>query len=182
MRKTIVCICCLTFALFIPGRGWAQATYVTAADIQASLQKTASAPVSDQQIRVVSVDGEYNVGLGVIHRAKTTGSNAGGALDHHQITEVYHIIEGNATFLTGGKMDNPKEAAADSALVKVLTGPTSSGTGIQNGESRKVGPGDVIIIPPNTPHGFSEITSDRIVYVVMRIDPHKVLPAGYTAK
>jgi quercetin dioxygenase-like cupin family protein len=64
----------------------------------------------------------------------------------------------------------------------VLTGPTSSGTGIENGDSRKVGPGDVIIIPPNTPHGFSEITSERIVYVVTRIDPHKVLPAGYAAK
>jgi len=164
------------------GPARAQATYVTDSDIQASLHKTASAPVSDQQIRVVSIDGEYNVGVGVIHRAKTTGRSAGGALDHHQITEIYQIIEGNATLVTGGKMENPKEAGADTELVKVLTGPTSSGTGIQNGESRKVGPGDVIIIPPNTPHGFSDITSDRIVYTVVRVDPHKVLPAGYAAK
>jgi quercetin dioxygenase-like cupin family protein len=48
-----------------------------------------------------------------------------------------------------------------------------------NGTSRKIGPGDVVIIPPNTPHTFTEITSDEIVYVVVRIDPHKVLPAGY---
>jgi len=40
----------------------------------------------------------------------------------------------------------------------------------------------VIIIPANTPHGFSEITSDRIVYLVVRVDPHKTLPAGYSAK
>ena len=133
-------------------------------------------------MKVVSIDGEYNLGLGVIHRAKTTGRSAGGALDHHQVTEVYHIVEGNATLVTGGAMENKKEAPADSELVKVLTGPSASGSGIKDGMSRKVGPGDVIVIPPNTPHGFSEITSDRIVYVVVRVDPHKTLPAGYTAK
>jgi len=45
-----------------------------------------------------------------------------------------------------------------------------------------IGPGDAVIIPPNTPHWFSEITSDQIVYLVVRVDPHKVLPAGYGAK
>src|SRR5262249_84884 len=115
------------------------------------------------------------------HRAKMPAKDAASALDHHQIAEVYHIIEGNATLVTGGAMPDAKEAPADGDLVKVLTGPTSSGS-IHNGESRKVGPGDVIIIPPNTPHGFSEITSDKIVYLVVRIDPNRVLPAGYAAK
>ena len=45
-----------------------------------------------------------------------------------------------------------------------------------------IGPGDVVIIPPNTPHWFSEITTDQIVYLVVRVDAHKVLPAGYVAK
>jgi len=31
-------------------------------------------------------------------------------------------------------------------------------------------------IPRNTPHWFSEITSDQIVYLVVRVDPHKVYP------
>jgi hypothetical protein len=45
-----------------------------------------------------------------------------------------------------------------------------------------VGPGDVVIIPPNTPHWFSEISSDQIVYLVVRVDPHKILPAGFKPK
>ena len=45
-----------------------------------------------------------------------------------------------------------------------------------------IGPGDVVIIPPNTPHWFTEITTDQIVYLVVRVDPHKVLPAGYGVK
>jgi quercetin dioxygenase-like cupin family protein len=56
------------------------------------------------------------------------------------------------------------------------------GTRIVGGISRKIGPGDVIVIPPNTPHTFTEITSPEITYLVVRFDPHKVLPAGYVAK
>jgi mannose-6-phosphate isomerase-like protein (cupin superfamily) len=158
------------------------ATDVSNAEIKTAVQKTASAPVSDQQLRVVSIHGEYNVGIGVVRRVKTEGRNPGGGIEHSQITEVYHIIEGNATLVTGGTIENPRESPPDGQVVKVLNGPSSGGGPIQNGVSRKVGPGDVVIIPPNTAHWFSEITSDQIVYLVVRIDPHKVLPAGYPAK
>jgi len=151
-------------------------------DVKATVQKTASAAVSDQAIRVVSINGEYNVGVGVVHRSRTTATATGGSVEHSQITEVYHVIEGNATFVTGGTIENAKESAPDSAVVKVLNGPSTQGGVVSNGVSRKVGPGDVVIIPPNTPHWFSEITSDQIVYLVVRVDPHKVLPAGYGAK
>jgi mannose-6-phosphate isomerase-like protein (cupin superfamily) len=156
---------------------------ISNAEVQATLQKTASAPVSDQQIRVVSINGEYNVG--VVHRAKTAGKGGpggGGGVEHSQITEVYHVISGNATLVTGGTIENPRESAPDSPVVTTLNGPSTQGSAVSGGLSRQVGPGDVVIIPPNTPHYFSEITSDQIVYLVVRVDPHKVLPAGYGAK
>jgi hypothetical protein len=155
------------------------ATGISSAEIQSLVQKTASERISDQAIRVVSINGEYNVGVGVVHRAKTFGAQAGGGIEHSQITEIYHVIEGNATLVTGGSMDNLSEFPADHPVVTVLNGPTTRGGPIQNGVSRKIGPGDVVIIPPNTPHWFSEISSDQIVYLVVRVDPHKVLPAGY---
>jgi mannose-6-phosphate isomerase-like protein (cupin superfamily) len=158
------------------------ATDVSRAEVEATVQKTAAAAVSDQAIRVVSINGEYNVGVGVVHRAKTNGPSTGGSVEHSQITEVYHVIEGNATLVTGGTIENPRESAPDSAVVKVLNGPSTQGGVVNGGASRKVGPGDVIVIPPNTPHWFSEITSDQIVYLVVRVDPHKVLPASYGAK
>ena len=73
----------LLFAFAIAGEAQAQtapaaqhlprgtATDITNADILATVQKTASAPVSDQQLKVVSINSEYNVGVGVVHRAKT---------------------------------------------------------------------------------------------------------------
>jgi oxalate decarboxylase/phosphoglucose isomerase-like protein (cupin superfamily) len=138
--------------------------------------------VSDQAIRVVSINNEYNVGVGVVHRARTGPPNNGNGIEHSQITEVYHVISGNATFVTGGTIENPKEVPDTSPVVKVLNGPSTGGGAILNGVSRKIGPGDVVIIPPNTPHWFSAIDSDQIVYLVVRFDPHKVLPAGYGTK
>src|SRR5258708_17037849 len=94
------------------------ATDVSAAEIQATVQKTASAPVSDQAIRVIGINGEYNVGVGVVHRAKTAGRSTGGAIEHSQITEVYHVIEGNATPVTGGSIDNPPQSPSHRQLAK----------------------------------------------------------------
>jgi len=158
------------------------ATDVPNTEVMATLQKTATAAISDQAIRVVSINGEYNVGVGVVHRARTPATATSGAVEHSQITEVYHVIEGNATLVTGGDLEKPREFPAESPVVKVLNGPSTAGGGVSNGVSRKVGPGDVIIIPPDTPHWFSEISSDQIVYLVVRVDPHKVLPSGYGAK
>ncbi len=158
------------------------ATDISSAEVQALVQKTAADRVSDQAIRVVNVNGQYNVSIGVVHRAKTSGKDAPSGIEHAQITEVYHVIEGNGTLVTGGTLDNPREIQAESPVVTVLNGPSTGGSGIQGGVSRKIGPGDVVIIPPNTPHWFSEITTDQIVYLVVRVDPHKILPAGYVAK
>ena len=186
MKAITVSVGLVLFALSVPGfdehlpRG--TASDVSNADIQATVQKTASARVSDQQIRVVSINNEYNVGVGVVHRARTEPGGRGNGIEHSQITEIYHVISGNATLVTGGTIENPRESSPESPVVKVLNGPSSGGGAIKGGVSRKVGAGDVVVIPPNTPHWFSEISTDQIVYLVVRVDPHKVLPAGYGAQ
>jgi len=158
------------------------ATDVGKAEIDAAVKKTATAPVSDQQLRVVSIDNEYNVGVGVVHRAKTAGRDIGGGIEHSQITEIYHIISGTGTLVTGGTIENPKATPADSPVVTTLNGPSSGGGKVIGGTSRKLGPGDVVIIPPNTPHWWTDIPTDQVVYLVVRMDPKKVLPAGYVLK
>jgi len=158
------------------------ATDVSNGEILATVDKTAAAPVSDQQLRVVSINGEYNVGVGVVHRAKTEGRDIGFGIEHSQITEIYHVISGDATLVTGGTIENMKDTPASSPVVTTLNGPSSGGGKVIGGQARNVGPGDVVIIPPNTPHWFTEIRSDQIVYLVVRVDPHKLLPAGYGTK
>jgi hypothetical protein len=165
-----------------PPRPSGAATDVSRAEIEGAVRRTASAKVSDQAIRVVNIEGQYNVGIGVVHRARTDATSTGGGVEHSQITEIYHVIEGNATLVTGGAIENAREFPSDSNVVKVLNGPSSQGGIIRNGVSREIGPGDVVIIPPNTPHWFSKIQTPQIVYLVVRVDPHQVLPAGYRAR
>ena len=154
------------------------ATDVTNADIMGTVAKMTTA-VSDIQLKVAGIDNQPNVGVGVVRRAKPAGANS---IEHSEITEVYHVIRGTATLVTGGTMENPRESPPDSQVVKVLNGPSTGGGKVAGGVSRTMTVGDVVIIPPNTPHWFSSIDTDDIVYLVIRIDPKKVLPAGYGAK
>ena len=147
---------------------------VTNADIRATIKTAPADGVMDQQIRVIDI-GKYNVAVGVLHRAAKAKQTA---ISHAQVTEVYHIIEGAGTLVTGGEMVEPKPSPAEGNIVKVLVGPSTGGTSIRGGQSRKVGPGDVIVIPPGVAHWFSAVESD-MNYLVVRIDAEHVLPAGY---
>jgi mannose-6-phosphate isomerase-like protein (cupin superfamily) len=158
------------------------ATDVSGTEIDAIVKKLANTRVADKAIRVISINSEYNVGVSVVRRAQTSGAMAKGAIEHSQITEVYHVMEGHGTLVTGGTINDLKEVPPDNEVVTLLNGPSSEGSTIQAGVSRQLSPGDVVVIPPNTPHWFSEISTPQIVYLVVRIDPHKLLPAGYVAK
>lgn len=147
---------------------------ITNADIRATIKTAPADGVMDQQIRVVDI-GTYNVAVGVLHRAAKAKQTA---ISHSQVTEVYHIIEGAGTLVTGGAMLDPTPSPADGNTVKVLVGPSTGGTSIRGGQSRRVGPGDVIVIPPGVAHWFSAVESD-MNYLVVRIDAEHVLPAGY---
>lgn len=147
---------------------------ITNADIRATIRTAPTDAVTDQQIRVVDI-GTYNVAVGVLHRAAKAKQTA---ISHAQVTEVYHIIDGAGTFVTGGEMVEPTASPSDGNTVKVLVGPSTGGTSIRGGQSRRVGPGDVIVIPPGVAHWFSAVESD-MNYLVVRIDPQHVLPAGY---
>jgi mannose-6-phosphate isomerase-like protein (cupin superfamily) len=165
-------------------RSWAQtgnaargkATYIGYADLMATAKKSADKPINDTQVAVVDVNnGEYHLAIGIAHRSKASVSTpGGGGVEHSDITEVYHIISGNAILETGGTIKDLKQPNPSGP--NGPSGPTASGGEIMNGVTQAVGPGDIVVIPPNTPHRFSEITSDEIVYVLMRPDPHKVLP------
>jgi mannose-6-phosphate isomerase-like protein (cupin superfamily) len=75
-------------------------------------------------------------------------------------------------------MTNATPADPTGNTVKVLVGPSMNGAGITGWQSRRIGPGDVIVVPPGVAHWFSAIEKD-LDYVVFRVDPNHVLPAGY---
>ena len=132
------------------------ATDITSAVIQKFINALPRDAVSDRPIRVVSVTGDYQVGVWGVFRPKEF---PGGANLHEvNTTEIYYMVEGVATLVTGGTMTD----ASDNDL--------TGGRGIEGGVSRRVTKGDVIIIPGRTAHWFSELETD-IEYLIIRTDP-----------
>jgi mannose-6-phosphate isomerase-like protein (cupin superfamily) len=150
------------------------ATYLSHDDLMALKQKSASQPTNDSQAAVVDVNnGEYHIGLGIGHRSKASvNSPSDRAVEHNEVTEVYYIISGSGILTTGGTIKDVKPGGGQGGP----SGPSAFGGEIIGGVSKPVGPGDIVVIPPNTPHRFSQIDTDEIVYALVRPDPHKVLP------
>jgi mannose-6-phosphate isomerase-like protein (cupin superfamily) len=147
------------------------ATYVSAADIQANLSAAPNSATNPlPNIRVVDAGG-YNVAVGVIHRKDTP---PGVAAVHFKVTEIYHVTDGAGTLVTGGTMVNGKPRPADAISVRLEDGPGASGTAIQGGVPQRIKAGDVVVIPAGVPHWFSAIEGS-ITYVVMRVDPDRLL-------
>lgn len=151
------------------------ATIVRSGEVKASVDQNSSDAVADAVLRVVSVEGKYNVGVSAVRRSLVNGKTPPDAIVHDDVTEVYQILEGKGVLVTGGAVESATRLPADGAIVRQITGPSSRGTGIIGGTRQEVGPGDIVIIPANTAHGFVEIKTKRIVYTLIRIDPNKVL-------
>jgi mannose-6-phosphate isomerase-like protein (cupin superfamily) len=150
------------------------ATDITQHEFATVLKSMNPDGVSDQQIKVVDI-GKYNVAVGILHRS---GKAKQTAIAHTQITEIYYVVKGAGTFVTGGTMTNATPADAAGATVKVLVGPSTSGSDIKGGQQRRITAGDVIIVPPGVAHWFSAIEED-LDYLVFRVDAEHVLPSGY---
>ena len=66
---------------------------------------------------------------------------------HEREAELFYVIDGSATMITGGKLVNQSR-----------TNPANlTGSGVEGGASRHVAKGDFIFVPENTPHWFSVI-------------------------
>ncbi len=67
---------------------------------------------------------------------------------HEKTTDILFVVDGEALYVTGGKMIGGKQTRPGEWL----------GTDIEGGEEHRLKKGDVIIVPPNTPHWFKEVT------------------------
>jgi uncharacterized protein GlcG (DUF336 family)/mannose-6-phosphate isomerase-like protein (cupin superfamily) len=75
---------------------------------------------------------------------------------HTKDTDILYVLKGTATVVTGGMMIDGKTIAADEIRGREING----------GETRKLVPGDVMIIPNGVPHWFKEVQAPFLYYVV----------------
>jgi hypothetical protein len=136
---------------------------VTAADIAAFLEGLPADRISDLPIRVVDA-GSAHVGVYGVFRPRSLPGNA---IRHEtSVIEIYYMLEGAGTLVTDGSITNERSTGNSPNTGR----PNFGGDAIAGGMSRRVAPGDVIIIPGNVPHWWSELESD-IRYLIFRPDP-----------
>jgi len=81
---------------------------------------------------------------------------AGLAEVHERDTDIIYVLEGTATFVTGGKVVDGRATGPDEIR----------GASIEGGETRTLAKGDVIAVANGTPHWFQEVTAPFTYYVV----------------
>ena len=150
------------------------ASYIANDEIQAYVKKAIAEKLIDQQIRDVEI-GKSHVGIGVVHRGKLAAPAPESVAEHDLVSEVYHVIEGTATLVTGPDLVGKKRRPADLETVRLFNGPGNNSASIRNGVTHELKAGDVIVIPAGTGHWFTKI-DDHITYLMIRLDPDKVTP------
>ena len=123
-------------------------TYASASDVAALMAKAKAERKGDQplvaerilQLAPYSANLEYRAAVGP-------------AAVHEKEAEMFYVIDGSATLMTGGKLVNEKRTNAENL----------GGTAIEGGKSQAVAKGDFVIVPENTPHWFSAINGTIVL-------------------
>jgi mannose-6-phosphate isomerase-like protein (cupin superfamily) len=116
-------------------------TYVSKEQVAAAMAK--GGPLTDGSNYKVSISRRTGPGQAEVHDGET---------------DVFYIMEGSATFVTGGTLTDKKTASAGQ----------SRGSGIQGGKSQTLNKGDVMVIPKGVPHWFKEVP-ELVVYYVVKV-------------
>ena len=178
IRNMIAATACLALSLAAqdlkPTCTECPATYIDNSELQAYAKRAMDNHLTDQQVRSVNV-GRSQVGVGVVYRGKLDRPARNSVAEHDQISEVYHVIEGTATLETGPDLVGAEQRPSTMQTVREFNGPGKNAASIRNGVTYHLKPGDVIVVPAGTGHLFTHI-DDHIIYLMIRIDPDKVVP------
>lgn len=115
-----------------------KATHFRATDLQAALAKLPSDRPS-ASVRVFTLD-PYAVGV------EQRQPQAQGAAAHADRAELFYVIAGAGTMLTGGTIADGKP-----------NGPNTQGTTITGGTRIAFSTGDFIMVPSGVPHQFVDL-------------------------
>ena len=129
-----------------------------------AMSSAMEAPASTAQITFLAADrvtdafrkGEVliNKGSYMVHASHRDGN--GMAEVHTDDTDIIYVLDGAATFVTGGTVLDPSPIAPGE-----IRGPS-----VKGGDTRTIGKGDVIVVPNGVPHWFEKVEGPLNYYVV----------------
>ena len=187
-RITVIAGAALVLAAFVLGRLSAQdadtgpepsctlcpADYVPAEEIAAYERVAMDTGLTDLQVRSIDI-GKANVQVALVHRGPLESPRPQSVASHDLVTEVYYVLSGSGTNLTGADLIDRQRRPADNRAVQFLNGPGNNSAGVRDGVTYELEAGDVLVIPAGTGHQFTRI-DDHITYLMVRVDPDKAVP------
>ena len=141
--------------------------YLSQADIQAGLNKLDPKLVASRTGGAIDFAGGKAPG---VVRRRMRGPQY--AITHTRTLEYMIVLKGTGTLITGGTLipptidSDPYPNTNPNATIR-------SEVGVKGGVSRKIGPGDVVVNLPGTPHWLSDIDSSIEYFEIQipNIDP-----------
>jgi mannose-6-phosphate isomerase-like protein (cupin superfamily) len=125
-------------------------TFTSAAEVEAMITKAKNERKPDQAnlIQPLLRLAPYTVNL----EYRVEGIDTPATV-HEKEAEMIYVVDGAATFTTGGKLIGEKR-----------TNPTNlSGTGVEGGTPQQISKGDYIFVPENTPHAFTKAQGRLVI-------------------
>ena len=135
-------------ALAQPPASPAPKTYASSADV-AALEAQAKSARKDGQPLVV----ERILQLAPYNANLEYRASIGPASVHEREAEIFYVIDGGGTMVTGGKLVNEKRSNPENL----------TGTAIEGGTPRVLAKGDFLVVPENTPHWFSALDGSIVL-------------------
>ncbi len=129
--------------------------YASAAEVEALIAKARAEHKGDDTntVEIIVADGPYPVQLEL--RTGTTAPSL-----HKGQAELIYVIAGGCTLVMGGTLVDAKPG----------NGPNMSGTSIAGGTPRKIAKGDYILVPPDTPHWYTQVQGEFISATLAHAD------------
>src|SRR5262245_25703503 len=126
-------------------------TFAEVKDFEKKLDQDPKTSVQNPVLTITNVTEKETV-------RRTSFGKSGEAEIHGNVTDVFTILNGEGEFIVGGEIvdsrtTNPGE----------IRGPS-----IKGGSTKKVGVGDVIIVPPGTPHQIMISPGKRLSFMVAK--------------
>lgn len=91
------------------------------------------------------------------YKVDASRRDASGEAEVHALdTDVFYVVSGRATFVTGGEVVDPHTSAPNE----------TRGASIKNGTTQKLSAGDVVVVPSGVPHWFQTVSEPFTYFVV----------------
>jgi len=148
MRVLVILLAATLTAALMAQQPAVPKTFASAADVAALIAKAKAERKQDQAnfIQQILTLAPYNANL------EYRGA-VGPAAVHEKEAEMFFVIDGSGTLVTGGKLVGETRTNAENL----------SGTAIEGGTTRNVAKGDYFIVPEGAPHWFSKINGTLVL-------------------